>query len=1180
MQTDVSKDKHVKKKKGRTWTEAAKLVLERYPQTPMSHKEILKVIQADNLKEISGNAPSASLNSCLHVYSRGKDSIFYKVAGRLGVYGLMSDRPEGSSLLEMDDDQTDIAEEDAEALDGNPTGREKPMRERKKEKVMCVKLPDHAQTIPPAEGQVGESVAQQNGECPERRNSLSSGQPSTVMVNHQPQASGAPAEMQARRSVRQSQRQKRRKNSFPGISVVSLHRSEVAEQNDGQQSGVSGTSSSSISQPEKKKEEKNHQAPVLQPSLSKQPAPTLKERLTFIPFSRGKPRKRTHRKLSAAAQIEQTKEGCIDLETPDSILVNTNLRELINKQTFADLPAYYQYKLLQLLPECDRLVGSDGSSRLSSTALNNEFFAKACEEWRERLSEGEFTPENQQRLNQEEEKEQNKLDPWKTKHFEPAWGKRTPYDVPKATSPIHQARPMSPLQPTVSPLKVKPQVKRPKLVSTMLKQRSISQNVAASTANHATVPKASSIQALLNTPKANAQGSLTTGRERMLQESVSTTKRPLSVPTADTGRITQERLSPPKRSRVVTSGSQGRQSQAKTLAQIKAQTQAARVHKPPSNASRAVCVTVYPGTSVQQSSVQTSLAGALATSASPPPQGTASPTQPASPQAQGQTRTLAQIRAQTKAARALHGQTRTRTLAQIKAQTKAKVQARSPQNVPGSNGKHQPNIMGASRPKQSTRSGSSSGSDSPQMNADGINVQRSREICQKMIERSRNNSSMVSILQGKGGSPSPATHCTSPQLVTANSPNLTSNAVVSAVASSKVQPAVNQSQMSASKLLFSQASQAASVTAAPQPAVDVPVQNVTVQNVVKSGAETATVFTTTSAALEDCGQGTTMVPITLAGTGQQLILQVASGSTVNNAVTNPNVTFVTPVPAAAQPAKVALAGPNWTQVLIPQQIVLSHPPGSLGAAIPTRASSAPPPTDAQPRVIVQPAEVSRSASVGGVGCASLDIDTPITVTNSGHIPTPPERRENHSRNLSPEEINFLSKAGTATAPDLPKPPTVVGRSGVKMGEVVLPESNGHIQTLVSGSISLHPLAASVHQANAVSSVKKVDLKVSKQMEAKVTQLLKQRSETVSVIATAAPVLSLMSQSRVPSTMLVTSSGNALTTAPVRTSVQTTSGGSSCACSLKALVMCKKCGAFCHDDCIGPSKLCVTCLITT
>lgn len=35
---------------------------------------------------------------------------------------------------------------------------------------------------------------------------------------------------------------------------------------------------------------------------------------------------------------------------------------------------------------------------------------------------------------------------------------------------------------------------------------------------------------------------------------------------------------------------------------------------------------------------------------------------------------------------------------------------------------------------------------------------------------------------------------------------------------------------------------------------------------------------------------------------------------------------------------------------------------------------------------------------------------------------------------------------------------------------------------------------------------------------------------------------------------------------------------SCPCSLKAMVVCKKCGAFCHDDCIGPNKLCRTCLI--
>lgn len=39
-----------------------------------------------------------------------------------------------------------------------------------------------------------------------------------------------------------------------------------------------------------------------------------------------------------------------------------------------------------------------------------------------------------------------------------------------------------------------------------------------------------------------------------------------------------------------------------------------------------------------------------------------------------------------------------------------------------------------------------------------------------------------------------------------------------------------------------------------------------------------------------------------------------------------------------------------------------------------------------------------------------------------------------------------------------------------------------------------------------------------------------------------------------------------------------SSDSSCPCSLKAMVVCKKCGAFCHDDCIGPNKICRTCFI--
>lgn len=34
----------------------------------------------------------------------------------------------------------------------------------------------------------------------------------------------------------------------------------------------------------------------------------------------------------------------------------------------------------------------------------------------------------------------------------------------------------------------------------------------------------------------------------------------------------------------------------------------------------------------------------------------------------------------------------------------------------------------------------------------------------------------------------------------------------------------------------------------------------------------------------------------------------------------------------------------------------------------------------------------------------------------------------------------------------------------------------------------------------------------------------------------------------------------------------------CPCNMKAMIICMKCGAFCHHDCIGPARLCVACLI--
>lgn len=67
--------------------------------------------------------------------------------------------------------------------------------------------------------------------------------------------------------------------------------------------------------------------------------------------------------MSAAAQLQQAKaEGCVDLETPDSVLTQVNLRSLLNKQTFSMLPRLYQHKLVQLLPHVDRENLSDTQS--------------------------------------------------------------------------------------------------------------------------------------------------------------------------------------------------------------------------------------------------------------------------------------------------------------------------------------------------------------------------------------------------------------------------------------------------------------------------------------------------------------------------------------------------------------------------------------------------------------------------------------------------------------------------------------------------------------------------------------------------------------------------------------------------------------------------------------------------
>ena len=140
-------------------------------------------------------------------------------------------------------------------------------------------------------------------------------------------------------------------------------------------------------------------------------------------FENVKPKKKGKTRPSQAVQIANLRtEGKIDLNSPDSILVHTNLRSFLNKKTFSSLPLVYQYNLVQMLPKFDQIVTPGGWIKPSSSALNNEFFAKSCQSWLERLADGKLTSEAQQKRKAEVEKGKSKLDPWKIKNFEPIWG--------------------------------------------------------------------------------------------------------------------------------------------------------------------------------------------------------------------------------------------------------------------------------------------------------------------------------------------------------------------------------------------------------------------------------------------------------------------------------------------------------------------------------------------------------------------------------------------------------------------------------------------------------------------------------------------------------------------------------------------------------------------------------------
>lgn len=361
------KEMKQRRKKERTWAEAARLVLENYSDAPMTPKQILQVIEAEGLKEMSGTSPLACLNAMLHSNSRGGDGLFYKLPGRISLFTLKKDALQWSRNLSVPegDELEDTA--DAESCESN-----------------------EASTVS-GDNDVSLDETSSNASC-----------------STESQSKASSTARESNRTASQTTKQKKKTGvMLPRVVLTPLkvngaHMESASgftgRHADGESSSTSSSSSSSL-------------------ALCNA---TLRSRTEI---NRDPPQLLRGIRKPTAGQMKRNRGEDIDFETPGSILVNTNLRALINSRTFNALPSHFQQQLLYLLPEVDRQVGADGLMRLSGSALNNEFFTHAAQSWRERLADGEFTHEMQVRIRQEMEKEK-RVEQWKEKFFEDYYGQR------------------------------------------------------------------------------------------------------------------------------------------------------------------------------------------------------------------------------------------------------------------------------------------------------------------------------------------------------------------------------------------------------------------------------------------------------------------------------------------------------------------------------------------------------------------------------------------------------------------------------------------------------------------------------------------------------------------------------------------------------------------------------------
>ncbi|XP_051914976.1 putative Polycomb group protein ASXL1 [Hippocampus zosterae] len=354
------KDKQ-KRTKERTWAEAARMVLENFSDAPMTPKQILHVIQTKGLKEMrSGTAPLACLVTMLHSQVRG-DRVKNSIFFKL---------PGRMSLFTLKKN----------ALQWTKTSES----ETPSELVSSAATPTSSNATLTEGAAVGPSETTEQESC----NSTETTASNSALADETSSSVTVSTELQ---SVSQPQTRLSRAAGLQGRTD-----SQQVQHVQHTQTRLSRSRQSG----------RQRKKAVMMPRVVLTPLKVNGEHVPSGPMKRSR------------GGVD------VDFETPGSILVNTNIRALINVRTFSAFPAQSQQQLLQLLPEVDRQIGPDGMARLSSSALNNEFFTHASQSWKERLAEGEFTHEMQVRFRQEMEKEK-KVEAWKEKFFEEYHGQKS-----------------------------------------------------------------------------------------------------------------------------------------------------------------------------------------------------------------------------------------------------------------------------------------------------------------------------------------------------------------------------------------------------------------------------------------------------------------------------------------------------------------------------------------------------------------------------------------------------------------------------------------------------------------------------------------------------------------------------------------------------------------------------------